>query len=173
MKAKRIILVGPTCSGKNFIREKFVSKGFHSDVSYTTRNPREGEKNGKDYHFISKKKFERMIEKKQFYEYVKYGDNYYGTGLKEWNSMDVFIMETDGISKISKKDRKSCIVMFINTPTKSRIQRMRKQRKWDNAKIAERFDIDNANFKDFTDFDIMICNEDNTNINIKCYEKKD
>lgn len=157
---KRIILVGPTASGKNFIKEKFGEKGFKLDVSYTTRPIREGEKDNLDYHFIFRERFEEMILLERFYEWIQYGDNYYGTGLKEWEECDVFIMETDGINKIKPEDRKNSLVIFINTPIGTRIKRM-KERGWNNEKIYERVLIDQKKFKDFNNYDIEIMSEKN------------
>jgi guanylate kinase len=153
---KRIILVGPTCAGKNFIRDKFKEKGYQTDVSYTSRFPRNGEKNGVDYNFISKAEFKDKIEHGEFYEWVEYGGNFYGTGLKEWKWCDIFIMETDGIKHIKSEDRKNCLIIFINSPLYDvRIPRM-KERGWDDDKIRERVKVDNDKFKDFTDYDVEI-----------------
>jgi len=155
-KHKRIILVGPSAAGKNYIRQKFVDKGFKGDVSYTSRSPREGEADGVDYNFISKDEFKVRITDNLFYEWVQYGDNYYGTGLFEWENADIFIMETDGISKILPIHRPECLIIFVNTPLyKVRIPRMEK-RGWNDKKIIERSKIDAEKFRDFKDFDLEI-----------------
>jgi len=158
MKHKRIILVGPTCAGKNYIRDKFAQKDYIIDVSYTSRPPRPGEIDGKDYWFISKKYFQDRIREYDFYEYTQYGDDYYGTGRWEWETCDVFIMETDGISKIDPEDRKNCLIIYINTPLDIRIVRMM-DRGWDPKKITERIEIDNKKFHDFKDYDIQISSQ--------------
>ena len=69
---KRIILVGPTASGKNILRDRFSEKGFTYDVSYTTRDLREsvGEKDGVEYHFITDDEFTKMEQDDKFYEKV-------------------------------------------------------------------------------------------------------
>lgn len=157
---KRIIICGPTCSGKNFLRQKFVNKGFSHDVSYTTRQPREGEFDGIDYHFLCTDDFNEMIKKNKLYEYVQYGYTYYGTGLIEWNSKDIFIMETKGISKISEEYRKNCLVIFINPSTSVRINRMKNIRSWTSKECHERIIIDEKNFKNFFDYDMLITNSD-------------
>ena len=72
---KRIILVGPTASGKTFLRNRFEDKGFECDVSYTTRPMRPGEKDGVHYHFLEVKIFEEMIKEGGFYEWVEYNGN--------------------------------------------------------------------------------------------------
>ncbi len=158
---KRIILVGPTASGKNFLRNKFIGRGFKSDISYTTRTPiREGEENGVDYQFISYKAFKDMIALDMFYEWVKYGDYYYGTGLKQWDTCDVFIMETDGVNIISEENRKNCFVIYLDTPEHERVRRMRIERKWKYSQIQDRIAVDKKKFEGFTNFDIKITNPD-------------
>jgi len=157
---KRIILVGPTAAGKNFIREKFVKKGYKADCSYTSRKPREGETSFIDYCFISKFEFANKIANGEFYEHVEYNGNYYGTGLEEWNNCDIFIMETEGIQHINPEDRKQSLVIYVNTPVDIRIQRMR-DRGWDNDKIYERIIVDQKKFKDFTNYDLEIISDKN------------
>ena len=158
--SKRIILVGPTASGKTFIRDKFREKGYKIDVSYTSREPREGEKDGIDYRFIGTPRFLEMTAGRLFYEWVTYNDNFYGTGLKEWNESDVFIMETDGIQHITPEDRKKSLIIFVNTTIDTRIKRMH-ERGWDNDKVYERILVDQKKFKDFKDYDIEIISDKN------------
>jgi len=155
MRNKRIILVGASAAGKSYIKEKFRKKGFKCDVSYTSREPREGEVNGIDYKFISKESFEIRIDHNMFYEHVQYGGNYYGTGMEEWYDSDIFIMETDGISKIKLEDRGSCLIFYVNTPLEIRIKRM-EERNWDPDKIVARIRVDKEKFNNFTDFDLEI-----------------
>jgi len=79
---KLFLIVGPSGSGKGTVIEnlKRYYPGFVYPVSYTTREPREGEVDGVVYKFISKEDFERMIANDEFLEYaVVHTDNYYGT----------------------------------------------------------------------------------------------
>jgi guanylate kinase len=156
---KRIILVGPTCSGKTYIRDKFREKGFKVDVSWTSRPKRENEIQDFDYYFTSKEYFELLIQEGDFYEWVKYGDYYYGTGMEEWEKLSqVFIMETDGISKIKPEDRKNCLIIYVDTPLQTRLDRM-KERGWNEHKIIERAKVDQEKFKNFKDYDLKISSE--------------
>ena len=155
---KRIILVGPSAAGKNFIREKFVEKGFKADCSYTSRESRPGEIDGVDYKFIGTPRFMEMIAGNKFYEWVEYNGNFYGTGLDEWNNCDIFIMESDGIGHLKPEDRKCSVVIYINTPFDTRLKRMR-QRGWSNDKITERSQVDIDKFRTFTNFDLEISSE--------------
>jgi len=153
---KRIILVGPTASGKTFLRKRFEDRGFECDVSYTTRPPRPGEEYGVHYKFISEDEFTLRISQGAFYEHVQYNGNRYGTGLYEWNSLPLFIMETDGIKHITPEDRKSCFVIYLDIPEHERIRRMRMERKWEYPKIQERLDQDKEKFSTFKDYDLLI-----------------
>jgi len=87
---KRVILCGPTASGKTFIRSKFAEKGYTYDVSYTSREPRNGEIDGKDYKFISSEEFSNRIFEYKFFEWVNYEGNYYGTGQRT-DSQAIFV----------------------------------------------------------------------------------
>ena len=73
-----VILSSPSGVGKTTITKKIQQKyhNFKLSVSHTTRPPRSNEVNGVDYHFISKKKFNELIESNSFYEYAKIFDNY-------------------------------------------------------------------------------------------------
>ena len=80
MKNKsRIILCGKAASGKDHLRKILEGRGFNYGVSYTTRLPREGEIDGKDYFFITDEEASKMIESNMFYEYVYFNGWLYGT----------------------------------------------------------------------------------------------
>jgi len=76
-----IILSSPSGVGKTTLTKKIQQKyqSFKISVSHTTRSPRSNEVNGVDYHFVSKKEFEKLINENKFYEYAKIFENYYGT----------------------------------------------------------------------------------------------
>jgi len=160
MHNKRIILVGPSCSGKNILKERFIKRGFIPDVSYTSRPQRPDEIDGTDYHFVSKNNFEIYRDHNNFYEWAEYRGNFYGTGQEQWDHCKIFIMETTGISKIHPEDRDDCFIIFINPPQDTRIKRMALERKWGWKEITKRLDFDKDCFKDFKDYDIMITNSD-------------
>ncbi len=77
-----LVVFGPSAVGKGTIIKTIVNKfpnDFVLSVSSTTRSPREGEKNGKHYNFISREEFERKIENGEFLEYAEVHKNLYGT----------------------------------------------------------------------------------------------
>lgn len=83
-KGLMIVISGPAGSGKGTVNAKLLESGeYVYSVSATTRQPRPGEINGKNYHFITREDFESRIRKGEMLEYTSYCDNYYGTPLKE------------------------------------------------------------------------------------------
>ena len=151
----RIILCGPSCGGKIFISEKLQNAGYKLEVSYTSRPIRKGEKHHKDYIFLSKDEFKCMIEDGEFFEWVEYNGNYYGTGKKQFKKSDIFVWETDGIEHLSPKERKESTIIYVNTPVKIRMNRMYK-RGWKSEEIHKRIKTDIEKFKNFKNFDIEI-----------------
>ncbi len=79
-----IVVSGPAGSGKGTVNSRLLeSDEYAFSVSATTRAPRPGEINGKNYHFISREEFEHRIDNGEMLEYTSYCGNYYGTPLKE------------------------------------------------------------------------------------------
>jgi guanylate kinase len=83
-----VLLVGVSGAGKDTIKHRLLETGdYHHIVSHTTRAPRENagvlERDGVDYHFISKEKAAEMLRSGAFVEAKKYGDNVYGTSVAE------------------------------------------------------------------------------------------
>lgn len=151
---KRIIIVGPAAAGKDHLKKKFGERGFKLDVSYTSRPPREGEIDGIHYKFVPEIVFKQQDD--LFYEMAKHGDYWYGTGLWEWDNCNIFIMETHGISQISKKDRKNCFVIYLNVDENIRIWRLLKERGWKMDNIQHRITMDKEKFSSFADYDMII-----------------
>lgn len=151
---KRIILVGRAASGKDHARIKFEERGFKYATSFTTRPPRIGEIEGKDYFFLSEEKFEAMIENDEFYEHVDFNNWHYGTSMKQFYENDVFIMTPFGVSKIHPNDRENSLIIFFDIPLE--IRRERLMLRSDADKVERRLDADEKDFTNFTDYDIRI-----------------
>ena len=107
-----IVLSGPSGVGKGTVRKALFSQpgnDFQYSVSMTTRQPRPGEVNGKDYFFVSKEEFEQHIREGQMLAQAKYVDHYCGTPLKYINDTldegkDVFLeIEVNGAMQVRSK----------------------------------------------------------------------
>ncbi|WEB67857.1 guanylate kinase [Limosilactobacillus fermentum] len=119
-----IVLSGPSGVGKGTVRKAIFDQpgnDFQYSISMTTRKPRPGEVNGKDYFFVSKEEFEQKIQAGEMLEYAKYVDNYYGTPLKWINNTldagkDVFLeIEVNGAMQVRSKSPNG-VFIFLTPP---------------------------------------------------------
>lgn len=154
----RFILCGRAASGKDYARIKLESRGFKYGISYTTRPPRLGEIHGKDYYFLSKEEFEKLIAEEFFYEYVPFNGWYYGTSNEQFYRDDIFIMTPKGISHMSPADRAKSFIMFFDIPLSVRRERLMSRS--DADKVERRLEADELDFRDFQEYDMKISTSD-------------
>jgi len=152
---KRVILCAPAAGGKDFFRD-YLNKHEKLDISYTTRPPREGEKQGYTYNYISEGVFLIRKENNYFLEAVNFNGWWYGTSLHNWRTKDIFIMTPSGIKSIPEEDRKNCIVVYFDISLQERKKRLMKRSDADS--VNRRIMADENDFRDFSDFDIRITN---------------
>ncbi|MEG0614334.1 MAG: guanylate kinase [Oscillospiraceae bacterium] len=124
-----IVVSAPSGCGKGTIlAEVLKNDNYYYSISATTRSPREGEKDGINYHFLSKTQFEELISNNGMLEYASYCDNYYGTPKKQVDEMlengkDVILeIEVQGAMKI----RETCpdaVFVFILPPSIPELRR--------------------------------------------------
>jgi guanylate kinase len=159
MKNNRIIIVGKGASGKDYLRKKFESRGFTFEPSYTTRPPREGEENGKDYFFISDEEGKQMIDDGMFYEYIYFNGWLYGTSVKQFMSGNLFIMTPTGILQIKPEDRKQSFIIYTDIDIQKRYDRLL-NREMPGDTVQRRIEADELDFLSFNDYDLRVKNED-------------
>jgi len=123
-KGMLIVVSGPSGAGKSTFIERFLREDDRSSfsVSYTTRQKRGHEIDGKDYHFVSKERFEEMIGKDSFLEWESVHSYMYGTPKEEileiLNTGRDIILDIDvkGALNIQKKCSNACLI-FIEPPS--------------------------------------------------------
>lgn len=124
-KGLLVVFSGPSGVGKGTVRKKFFEKmgdKLYYSISMTTRDIREGETDGVDYHFISKEQFLEEIQKDNVLEYNEYVGNFYGTPKdvvfeKINNGIDVVLeIEVNG-AKMIKEKVPNCVSIFIAPPS--------------------------------------------------------
>lgn len=157
----RIILVGKAAAGKDYLRKVLEELGFKYAVSYTTRPPREGEVDGKDYFFLTEDEAERMVDAGEFYEYVYFNSWLYGTSNQQFYSDDIFIMTPKGLSHVSDADRAQSFVIFLDIDDEVRKERLL-ARNMPGDTIERRMEADAEDFDSYKDFDLRIYNPDFT-----------
>ena len=162
-----VILSSPSGVGKTTLTKKIQQKyqSFKISVSHTTRPPRSNEVDGVDYHFVSTKKFEELIDKNEFYEYAKIFGNYYGT-LKK--NVDKEILKNDllfdidwqGTKQLSKFKNLSLIKIYLITDNKNELKkRLINRNQNTKQEIADRFKSFDDDIKHWNDYDYIIINK--------------
>jgi guanylate kinase len=130
-----ILISGVSGAGKDTVKKELMKlDSTLVDVpSYTTRNMREGEVNGVNYHFVSKEQFEELINNNALYEYNFYNNNYYGTSKelirREMDNGNVPIIDIDvngaeNLTNILREDTK-VITIFLRVPKDALYKRLK------------------------------------------------
>ena len=117
-----IVLVGESASGKSSI-EKYLMEnyGYNKIVSYTTRQPRDGEVDGIDYHFIDVEQFKLLKEQNFFAETAIYNNWYYGVAKEDCTDDKVAVLTPHGLRQISKIKDINITSFYINVPRRDRL----------------------------------------------------
>ena len=162
-----VILSSPSGVGKTTLTKKIQQKhqNFKISVSHTTRSPRSNEVDGVDYHFVSKKKFEELIENNKFYEYAKIFENYYGTLKKDVDETllknDIlFDIDWQGTKQLSKFKKLNLIKIFLITKNKDELKnRLVKRNQNSENEVKKRFESFDEDINHWSDYDYIIINE--------------
>lgn len=167
-KGKLIVLSGPSGVGKGTIVKRVMSvrKNCALSVSCTTRAPRQGEKDGESYFFISREKFEKMIEENGFLEYSEHFSNYYGTPrffveqkLKE--GCDVILeIEVDGALNVKKSYGEAILVMITPPDREALYSRLKGRGTEDEGTIKKRMERADYELSKTPLYDYVIINDD-------------
>lgn len=143
MRGKLIIVSGPSGSGKSTVTKIVKDKlNIPLSISATTRNPRDGEIDGKDYFFLSKEEFKNKIDNDEFYEYAEVHGNYYGT-LKKTVEENLdkglnVILEIDVQGAlIAKEKKKDAILVFFRTKDMGILEKRLRDRKTDSEEVIQ------------------------------------
>ena len=123
-KGSLVVVSGFSGAGKGTLMKNLLAKynNYALSISCTTRKPREGELDGREYFFKTKEEFEEMIRKDELVEYARYVDNYYGTPKEFVRSQldagkDVLLeIEIQGALKIKEKFP-DAVLVFITPPS--------------------------------------------------------
>lgn len=142
-KGKLIVFSAPSGCGKGTMLEEILkNNNFRTAVSATTRNPREGEKDGVSYHFLSREDFDNKISADEFLEHAEYCGNCYGTLKSEVDpyleqGTDVILeIEVQGAMKI-RSLRPDALFVFIAPPSVKELRRRLKKRGTESDEVIE------------------------------------
>lgn len=171
MKQKRrgelIVLSGPSGVGKSTVIAELLSsrRDIHFSVSFTTRQPRVGEENGVNYHFVSREEFERMIYADELLEHAQYVGNYYGTSLKViedylQQGIDVLLdIEVQGAAKVREKCPDAVFIFIIPPSIEELSRRLRKRNTDSEEVIAQRLAKAREECRECVRYDYLVVND--------------
>ena len=163
-----IVLSGSSGSGKNTVCDlaKKTNKNLWESISMTSRKPREGEEDGKNYYFVTEKKFEENIEKGNLLEYAKFAGNYYGTPKSSVQKMldsgkDVLlVIEIQGALQI-KERFPSALFIFLLPPSMKELKRRLKLRHTESEEeLMKRFSIAYKEINELPKYNYVIVNDE-------------
>jgi guanylate kinase len=147
-KGKLFVISGPSGAGKSTVIARLLKRldNTYFSISATTREPRRGERNDIDYHFVSREEFERMIECDELLEWAEYVGNYYGTPAgpvdeKLSAGYDVILdIETQGAASVMKKRPEAIGIFLFPGSFEILEQRLRARGTDSEEKVLKRLD---------------------------------
>lgn len=168
MIGKALVISGPSGVGKDTIidRWKELDSRVQRVVAYTTRKPREGEKNGVAYHFVSREEFDRMAAEGAFLEFKEVHGNGYATPFRDLEALiaagKIAILKIDvqGAEEARKKIP-HLVTIFLLPPSWEELERrIRGRNTEDEATIEKRLRNAKQELAEADEYDYRIINED-------------
>jgi guanylate kinase len=162
-----IVVSAPSGAGKSSICQRLLQAcpELKFSVSYTSREPRPNEINGKDYYFISRDEFQRRIDQNEFVEWIENYGHLYGTSIKtmedffEKGNDLVLDIEPRGAKKVKQKFKKGIFVFVLPPSRVELLKRLEKRGHETDEAIKTRFAQAESELKEISWYDYVIFNE--------------
>lgn len=165
-----VVISSPSGGGKTTVIKKLLQKKdrpYIYSISMTTRKPRPGERDGKDYWFVSPEEFQQHIEQGDLVEYEKVHDHFYGTPkkpLQKWIAEGrIVLMDLDvfGAMEIKKLFPKNSLLIFLKPPNVEVLkERLSKRATEGSEELARRLARVDTELKYADKFDEIVINDD-------------
>ncbi|XP_066572353.1 guanylate kinase isoform X4 [Amia ocellicauda] len=167
-----VVLSGPSGAGKSTLLKRLLKEYegvFGFSVSHTTRNPRPGEENGKDYHYVTREVMQRRIEAGEFIENAEFSGNMYGTSkasvqdVQAKNLICILDIDMQGVRNIKQTDLNP-IYVSIQPPSMAILEKRLRDRQTETEEslqkrlAAAQADMEISNEPGL--FDVVIVNDD-------------
>lgn len=165
---KLVVLSGPAGVGKDTVLNEWIARNprIVRVVTYTTRQPRNGEQNGIDYHFVSHDRFHELAAQNHFLEHKEYNGNFYATPLTDMEeilakgSVAVLKIEVKGAMEV-RKLRKDALLIFLMPPDLKTLEhRIRSRATEDEETILKRLRIAHDEIERAEYYDFLVVNND-------------
>ncbi len=162
-----IVISAPSGSGKTTLVKRLLAAlpGLEFSISYTTRPPRHGEKDGRDYYFVSRREFRRMIADHEFTEWAEIVGHLYGTSTKQLRAAqdageDILLdIDVQGHEQLRRK-LPEAVSIFILPPSYQELERRLRRRRSDAPEVIERR-LNNARreIHHWAEYDYLVVND--------------
>lgn len=165
--AKLFVIAAPSGAGKTTLVQALVRRNpeLQFSISYTTRQKRTTEVEGRDYFFVTEEKFHRLREQGELLEYALVFDNYYGTSRSQVEEQlekgrnVVLEIDWQGAEQV-RRARPDCVSIFILPPSRSELARRLRGRRTDSELvIARRLADALGDMSHWSEFDYAIVND--------------
>jgi guanylate kinase len=163
-----VVISGPSGVGKDTLIQRLLASdpNLRYSVSYTTRAPRPGEIDGVHYFFVSRERFEKLVDKGSFFEHASYGGNLYGTPAApveaaRRSGQDILLkIEVKGAEQVRKRAADGLFV-FIAPPTNEELTRRQELRRSETEQdMTERRRIAEKEMTYAREYDHVVINDD-------------
>ena len=161
-----IVMSGFSGAGKGTIVKSLLEKhDIFLSISCTTRKPREGEVDGKDYYFVTREEFEKMIREGEMIEWAEYAGNYYGTPKKAVNDRlaegkDVLLeIEVQGGMQVKKLFPEAVLLFVVPPSADELLNRLRTRGTENESQIGLRLEQTVREIEYIKDYDYIILND--------------
>lgn len=167
LKALLIIISAPAGTGKTTLVNtlKKHHRFLRQTISCTSRAPRTGEKEGIDYFFVSKRRFEKIIAEGQFVEWSQIYGDYYGTPFSQIEQLQqqgdsvILVIDVEGALKLQRQF--SCVTIFLLPPNLKELRQRLLRRGTDSSeKIEQRLSRAQYEMQHASSFDYRVINDD-------------
>ena len=167
-RGRLFVVAAPSGAGKTSLVRALMERdpSLRFSVSYTTRPRRTAEEHGRDYFFVSREEFERMVEAGEFIEHARVFDNYYGTARQQVEQSlaagQNLLLEIDwqGAQQI-RSAMPEAVSVFILPPSRAELERRLRGRGTDSEEVIQRRLRDAAgDMTHWPEFDYVVVNDD-------------
>lgn len=169
------VISGPSGSGKTTLAEKILEQRelknrLRKSVSFTTRLMRSGEREGKDYFFITEQGFKQRLKAKKILEWTRYLGYYYGTpkkfvdGVLDAGKSAVLCVDLKGVEKLTRLYRGKAVTIFVMPPSIEELRRRigRRCSRISDREVEQRLKMAKKEVMSSKGFDYCLVNEDLT-----------
>src|SRR6202451_262309 len=161
------IISAPSGSGKSTLVNELLKKvsNLEFSVSYTTRAPRGSETDGRQYYFVSRPEFEKMIAEDEFLEHAEVFGNYYGTARRflraaEQNAGDLLRdIDVQGAKQIQDKVPDATSIFILPPDRRTLEERLRKRSEDSDAVIQRRLDTATREIENYKRYNYILVND--------------